>query len=199
MPRNLTRYYGAGDLHFLTASCYRRQPFLGTAQRRDLFLAVLERIRRRYRLVVLGYVVMPEHFHLLVTEPQRANLSIAIQALKLGFVRNGCPPGCSSRNRTHMAGAVLRLQRLDRTQTNSEAALYASESGEAGIGGIARAMGVEQFSLLYARRGGTGAGVRYGYFDYACSTNRKLSSGLGPRSRNTGETWGTRLEFTDPP
>jgi len=93
VPRNLTRYYGSGDLHFLTASCYRRQPLLGTAGQRDLFLDVLERVRRRYRLVVLGYVVMPEHFHLLLTEPQRANLSIAIQALKLGFVRDGCAPG----------------------------------------------------------------------------------------------------------
>ena len=31
---------------------------------------------------------MPEHVHLLVTEPQRSNLSIAMQALKLGFVRS---------------------------------------------------------------------------------------------------------------
>ena len=30
---------------------------------------------------------MPEHVHLLVSEPQRNNLSFAIQALKLGFVR----------------------------------------------------------------------------------------------------------------
>ena len=44
-------------------------------------------MRRRYRLVVLGYVVMPEHVHLLVSEPQRATLSTAIQALKLGIVR----------------------------------------------------------------------------------------------------------------
>jgi REP element-mobilizing transposase RayT len=29
-------------------------------------LQVLERVRRRYRLVVLGYVVMPEHVHLLL-------------------------------------------------------------------------------------------------------------------------------------
>jgi hypothetical protein len=27
-------------------------------------------VRIRYRLAVLGYVVMPEHFHLLITEPQ---------------------------------------------------------------------------------------------------------------------------------
>src|SRR5581483_2819282 len=53
----------------------------------DLFLQILERMRRRYRVVVLGYVVMPEHVHLLVTEPQRSTLSFAVQALKLGFVR----------------------------------------------------------------------------------------------------------------
>ena len=55
--------------------------------RRDLFLESLERVRRRYRLVVLGYVVMPEHVHLLVSEPQRDSLSTAVQALKLSFVR----------------------------------------------------------------------------------------------------------------
>ena len=33
------------------------------------------------------YVVMPEHFHLLLSEPQRASLSTVMQALKLGFVR----------------------------------------------------------------------------------------------------------------
>jgi putative transposase len=52
-----------------------------------LFLKILERVRRRYRVVVLGYVVMPEHIHMLVSEPQRETLSTAIQALKLGFVR----------------------------------------------------------------------------------------------------------------
>jgi putative transposase len=45
-------------------------------------------VRRRYRLVVLGYVVMPEHVHLLISEPQRESVSTAIQALKLGVVRS---------------------------------------------------------------------------------------------------------------
>jgi Transposase IS200 like len=70
MPWGLHRYYGAGDLHFITCSCYRRQLLLGTARRRDLFLTVLEQVRRRYQFVVVGYVVMPEHFHLLISEPQ---------------------------------------------------------------------------------------------------------------------------------
>jgi putative transposase len=87
VPKLLKRCYGAGDLHFITCSCYRRQPVLGTASRRDLFLTVLERVRRRYRLVVIGYVVMPEHFHLLITEPQVGDPSVVMQALKLGFAR----------------------------------------------------------------------------------------------------------------
>jgi hypothetical protein len=47
-------------------------PLLGTRQNRDLFLQMLERVRRRYHFVVVGYVVMPEHIHLLLGEPLRA-------------------------------------------------------------------------------------------------------------------------------
>jgi putative transposase len=49
----------------------------------DLFEDALERVRVRYLFVVAGYVVMPEHIHLLVSEPKRALLSKALQALKL--------------------------------------------------------------------------------------------------------------------
>ncbi len=37
--------------------------------------------------MVIGYVVMPEHFHLLITEPQVGTVSTVMQALKLGFAR----------------------------------------------------------------------------------------------------------------
>ena len=87
MPRNLKRYYGAGDLHYVTFSCYQRLPLLGSGQRRDLVLRALEATRRNYQLLVVGYVVMPEHVHLLVSEPQRANLSTALKALKQGVSR----------------------------------------------------------------------------------------------------------------
>lgn len=87
MPWGLKRFYGAGDLHFITASCYRRQPHLGLPQNRDLFVRVLEQVRQRYRFVIVGYVVMPEHFHLLISEPEQANPSVVVQALKLGVAR----------------------------------------------------------------------------------------------------------------
>jgi putative transposase len=87
MPWGLERWHGGHDLHFLTFSCYRRQPLLASPRRRDLFAKVLETVRRRYQWVVIGYVVMPEHVHLLVSEPALRPLSTAIQALKLGFAR----------------------------------------------------------------------------------------------------------------
>jgi putative transposase len=87
VPRGLKRYYGDDDLHFITFSCYRRQPLLGSPARRSLFLKVLEQVRQRYRFVVPGYVVMPEHIHLLISEPKKRNPSTVIQAIKLGFAR----------------------------------------------------------------------------------------------------------------
>ena len=75
MANALHRFYGGRDLHFLTFSCYHRQPFFTDPARCDLFLKILERVRLRYRLVVVGYVVMPEHVHLLVSEPQHKTLS----------------------------------------------------------------------------------------------------------------------------
>ena len=48
---------------------------------------MLEEVRWRYQWVVIGYVVMPEHVHLLVGELQQRPFATAIQALKLGFSR----------------------------------------------------------------------------------------------------------------
>jgi putative transposase len=83
MPKELRHFQQTGDLHFLTFSCYRRRAYLGTAAARDLFESALERIRRRYEFFVKGYVVMPEHVHLLVGEPRIEPLAVAIKALKL--------------------------------------------------------------------------------------------------------------------
>jgi putative transposase len=77
------RYQQTGEFHFLTFSCFRRRPYLSTVAAMELFEDALERVRRRYFFVVAGYVVMPEHVHLLLNEPQRGLLSRTIQALKL--------------------------------------------------------------------------------------------------------------------
>jgi putative transposase len=82
VPTGLKRYYGRRHLHFITCSCYRRRPLLDTARRRDLFLRVLEELRLRFQFVVVGYVVMPEHVHLLISEPLIGTPSTVMQVLK---------------------------------------------------------------------------------------------------------------------
>jgi putative transposase len=83
MTQGLVRYQQTRDLHFITFSCYGRRPYLASAAAKQLFEAALEKMRRKYGFAVLGYVVMPEHVHLLVNEPARCTLARALQALKL--------------------------------------------------------------------------------------------------------------------
>ncbi len=83
MAERLVRYQHCGDMHFFTFSCYRRLPYLATPEAKYLFEDALERIRKKYKFVVAGYVVMPKHIHLLVNEPARSSLDQAIKSIKL--------------------------------------------------------------------------------------------------------------------
>jgi putative transposase len=72
MPSRLKRFHESGQTHFLTFSCYQRRPFLNSIESRLIFESALERVRLRFFLRVYGYVVMPEHVHLLISEPDGA-------------------------------------------------------------------------------------------------------------------------------
>lgn len=83
MTHGLKRYQFNGDLHFVTFSCYHRQKYLVSSAACSLFEEALERTRLRYKFCVIGYVIMPEHVHLLFSEPATDPLSKALHALKL--------------------------------------------------------------------------------------------------------------------
>ena len=87
MTRALERRYGFGHHHFVTFSCYRRQPFLADPKARNTLESCLEATRRKYGFTIDSYVVMPEHVHLLVSEPKLKNLSVVMQALKISVSR----------------------------------------------------------------------------------------------------------------
>jgi REP element-mobilizing transposase RayT len=79
------RYQDQGCLHFITFSCYRRMRLLDSPAAKQTFERTLERVRVWYGCYIVGYVVMPEHVPLLISEPERAKLSVAYR--------------CSSRSR----------------------------------------------------------------------------------------------------
>jgi putative transposase len=78
----LRRFYGRGDLHFVTFSCCRRRPYLGTVRARNEFVRLLDAVRADYGFRLFGYVVMPEHVHVLMSEPRKGTPSTVLQVLK---------------------------------------------------------------------------------------------------------------------
>src|SRR6202521_1190590 len=82
MAHKLIRRYGRGHLHFITFTCYRRLPLLRSVRARNSFLQILGEVRDRYGFSLVGYVVMPEHIHLLISEPTKGTPSTVIQVLK---------------------------------------------------------------------------------------------------------------------
>jgi putative transposase len=60
----------------------RSLPYLQSPEAKQTFLTVLEETGRRCDFKIIGYVVMPEHVHLLITEPPDKPLNIALAVLK---------------------------------------------------------------------------------------------------------------------
>jgi len=58
-----------------------------------MFEQALEQARVKYEFSVYGYVVMPEHVHLLVSEPERATLATALKAIKQSVARRRVKAG----------------------------------------------------------------------------------------------------------
>ena len=82
MPSRLKRYQNDGNHHFLTFSCYRRLPYLDNDHSRKVFLDILDVVRRRHQFFLFGYVLMPEHVHLLLSEPKAEPLHNTLRVLK---------------------------------------------------------------------------------------------------------------------
>ncbi len=82
MPKGLHRRYGLRRLHFITCSCYRRLPLFASAHARNLFVKIMGEVRDRYGFPLAGYVVMPNHIHLLIGEPATGTPSTVMQVLK---------------------------------------------------------------------------------------------------------------------
>jgi len=82
MPKNLKRVTGRKDLHFITFCCYQRRALLGSVRSRNLVMEILRAVRARYGFSLVGYVIMPEHVHLLISESASVPPAKVIQVFK---------------------------------------------------------------------------------------------------------------------
>jgi putative transposase len=82
MPTGLKRFHQTNHSHFITFSCYKRHPFLQSSKSKETILDILEQTRKQQGLCIAGYVLMPEHVHLLANEPTKDTLATFLQIFK---------------------------------------------------------------------------------------------------------------------
>ncbi|MCK4340580.1 MAG: transposase [Phycisphaerae bacterium] len=87
MPLDLKRYDVPGHVHFWTLSCFRRLTFFWNDALKQVVIDGLQRLQREFGVCLVGYVIMPEHIHVLIyphrrgaAEPTR--ISVLLHAFK---------------------------------------------------------------------------------------------------------------------
>ena len=81
MPK-LQHYYGLNHLHYVTKSIYRRARLYDSECFRNQWVVSLGDLRRELGFRIIGYVLMPEHFHMLIWPTAQANPSQVVQKLE---------------------------------------------------------------------------------------------------------------------
>jgi REP element-mobilizing transposase RayT len=87
MPKFHEAVYGKGHLHLVACNCFQKQPKLGEEKHRDVFVRLMEELRVKFRFAIVGYVVMPDHFRLLMREPEIDTAANAVEMLEARYRR----------------------------------------------------------------------------------------------------------------
>jgi putative transposase len=76
------RYFAPGQLQFITSSVYRRLKPFESHRLRCEFVETLRQLRQEMGFLLIGWVLMPEHFHLLLKPQPADSTSGVMQELK---------------------------------------------------------------------------------------------------------------------
>ncbi|RRA48702.1 transposase [Acidipila sp. EB88] len=87
MPKARKSVLGRGELHFVSCASYRHLHKLAVDKHRDLLCQLLEELRVKFRFSIVGYVVLPSVFHMLLTEPEKDSVDEIIQTLRQRYQR----------------------------------------------------------------------------------------------------------------
>jgi len=76
------RYFAPGQFQFITSSVYRRLKLFDSHRLRLLFVEALREYRQEESFLLIGWVLMPEHFHFLIKPEPAESTSALMQELK---------------------------------------------------------------------------------------------------------------------
>jgi putative transposase len=78
----LRHYDDWGTARFVTFSCYRRLPVLRDDRAKEILVKYLHVVREKHQFKLFGYVIMPEHVHLVIYPPEGMKLGLVIREIK---------------------------------------------------------------------------------------------------------------------
>jgi putative transposase len=86
--KTIRHFNDPGHTHFLTFSCCQRLPFFKSDRTRQWLVEAIAKAREKHEFILLAYVIMPEHVHLLI-QPQGSDYDIAaiLKAIKQPVAR----------------------------------------------------------------------------------------------------------------
>jgi putative transposase len=86
--RTFKRLEADNVTRFLTFSCHRKLPLLGSAAIRDHFMSHLRLALNRHRVQPIAWVVMPDHVHLIVLPKHGDAVTSFLISLKRPFAQS---------------------------------------------------------------------------------------------------------------
>ena len=78
----LVRFNFPNNIHFVTTSCYNRLPLFSSDDMKAIFIQAVIRVRNKYGFKLFGYVIMPEHVHLLIQTENDKTVSDVMREVK---------------------------------------------------------------------------------------------------------------------
>jgi REP element-mobilizing transposase RayT len=83
----LIHFVEENSCYFLTSTTYRRKQLFRINQNAQILCNIIYNLRNKKKLSLVGFVIMPEHFHLLIIPSSEVKISWIIQEIKKGSAR----------------------------------------------------------------------------------------------------------------
>src|SRR6266508_2623763 len=84
---NFRRYYIPGSAVFITQVVQDRKPVFCDTKNLNLLREILHNVKQLHPFTMLGYVFLPDHFHLIVQPTGETNFSDILHSLKPNFTK----------------------------------------------------------------------------------------------------------------
>jgi len=76
-----------GYCYFVTTTIHERKPIFHDRENAHMLSQTIYNQRRKGRFYLLGFVIMPEHFHLMIVPQNKTKVSFIMQEIKKGSAR----------------------------------------------------------------------------------------------------------------